>query len=628
MTTRLYLLFTALILISTPGIATESPTKKLSEFVSNACRLHQPETGLSDELIQNSTTQSPIKFRGMAVGTRYHFEVEKNINIELEVIKSNSQISRIVGTIFKNSNPVSLISLDADCQPQVMRQMNFDDQGEAVSIVNLDKDLMPRGEVSWLNPPLVWLDQKSEEAQEQTTDSTPVRVAMIDSGVNYHLAEINRGLARDADGKLIGYDFWDMDALPYDAHPAGSSFFVQRHGTRTASILLREAPGVMLAPYRYPRPDMSRMQALIEHASRHQVIIVGMPLGSNRKSDWNSFERVARNNPHMLFIVSAGNNGRNIDDEPVYPASLDLDNVLVVTSADDFVAPAERTNWGRFSVDYLVPAERIAALDYSGSEISVSGSSYAVARVAALAARLQQTHRHWQAKDIIAELQRRYSDISPSARRWVRVGYIGDPLASGSISAKTLPAPEIKQVTGAKEFALSLDILVLDPNWTRTMIEQSLQQAFDILSQCGITSGAISLRSFEGPDYLRDLDTGAASTLMTLRQADIVSVVFARDTRMWAAFDGEAFGLGNTVRRPWLSNSVWLMRGVDDPGVALAHEIFHVMANDGSHYEAGPNLMQGRTRPDSVSLTEEQCWLARSNGVNNQLLETPLIGSH
>ena len=619
---RLPLLFTALILLSTPGQSADPQTAHLSRFISEACQQHNPETGLSDDLKKDSVSQSPIKFRGMTVGTRYHFEVGKNIDIELEAIEQNSRISRFVGSILKSSKPVSLISLDADCQPQVMRQINYDNQGQAISIVDLDKNLTPRGDVSWLNPPLQWLGHELKQPQESPVDSTPVRVAMIDSGVNYRLPEINRGLARDADGQLIGYDYWDMDKLPYDAHPTGSSFFVQRHGTRTASILLREAPGVALVPYRYPRPDMSRMQSLIEHASRHQVIIVGMPLGSNRKADWNSFEKVARAHAQMLFIVSAGNNGRNIDEEPVYPAALDLDNVLVVTSADDFVAPAERTNWGRISVDYMVPAERIAALDYSGSEISVSGSSYAVARVAALAARLLQTHRHWRANDIIAELQKRYSDVSPSARRWVSVGYIGDPLATDSISARPLPVPEVKQAADANQFTLSLDILVLDSGWTQTLIEQSLQQAYDILSQCKIGNGAISLRRFEGPDYLRDLATGSASTLMTLSRADIVSVVLARDTRMQAAFDGEAFGLGNTGRRPWLRNSVWLMRGIEDPGVALAHEIFHVLANDGSHYQAGPNLMQGSTRPDSVNLTEEQCILARSNGKINQLLDT------
>ncbi len=100
-----------------------------------------------------------------------------------------------------------------------------------------------------------------------------------------------------------------------------------------------------------------------------------------------------------------------------------------------------------------------------------------------------------------------------------------------------------------------------------------------------------------------------------------MTVVFARDTRMHAAFDGEAFGLDNTRMRPWLAPSVWLMLGVDDPGVALAHELYHVIANSGEHIEGIANLMQGRTRPESQQLTPAQCRLAQVNGVANRLLQ-------
>ena len=97
-------------------------------------------------------------------------------------------------------------------------------------------------------------------------------------------------------------------------------------------------------------------------------------------------------------------------------------------------------------------------------------------------------------------------------------------------------------------------------------------------------------------------------------------MVLARDTRMLVAYTGEAFGLGNTGMRPWLANSVWLMLDVDDPGIALAHEAYHVLANNGEHVEGAANLMQGRTRPDSTELTAEQCDLARRVGVDNGLL--------
>ena len=420
----------------------------------------------------------------------------------------------------------------------------------------------------------------------------PIRVGMVDSGVNYRLPEINRRLARTDDGQLIGYDFWEMDDLPYDSHPLNSGFFVQRHGTRSASLLLREAPGIELVPYRYPRPDMSRMQALVEHASNHRVDILGMPLGSNRTEDWGSFARAAKAHPRMLFIVSAGNNGRDIDSDPVFPAALDLDNMLVVTSAGDFVVPAEGVNWGRESVDYLVPAERRAALDYSGNEALVSGSSYAVSRVVALAARLKREHRDWGAAQLIEAMSERYGRGSPDVSGWVSSGYIADPRAGAPIQKSVLVDFDLELPSTISGLRLDLDFLLLDPQWSIEAVRAALQQAFRILAQCDVVAGDVTGFTIRADDYLLDLSTGSARSLLEAVAAQQPTLVFARDTRMRDAYLGEAFGYGNTRHRQWLRNSVWLMRGVDDAGVALAHELYHVLANNGDHVRGQPNLMQ------------------------------------
>jgi len=48
----------------------------------------------------------------------------------------------------------------------------------------------------------------------------------------------------------------------------------------------------------------------------------------------------------MLFIVSAGDDGLDIDAEPLYPAAFGLPNMIVVTSSDDFGRLAEGANRG------------------------------------------------------------------------------------------------------------------------------------------------------------------------------------------------------------------------------------------------------------------------------------------
>ena len=90
-----------------------------------------------------------------------------------------------------------------------------------------------------------------------------------------------------------------------------------------------------------------------------------------------------------------------------------------------------------------------------------------------------------------------------------------------------------------------------------------------------------------------------------------MTLVLARDTRMQDPYDGEAFGRGNTRHRPWLTDSVWLTARVRDEGIALAHELFHVLANSGAHDEREDNLMRARTSGDNTRLDRAQCDEAR-----------------
>lgn len=591
---------------------------RLRDFAAETCRQWAETRVLADGFVRGPVETSPIVMRGVDFGVLHRARNEAGAPLELEVIERDGRILRFVARSYRAPDePEILVALDAACALQVARRVNYSDDGIARTIDTLDEDFRPRGRPDWLNPRLDWLARDAAAPGA----AARLRVGLVDSGVNYRLPAINTRLARDADGNLVGYDFWDLDALPYDAHLLGGGFFVQRHGTRTASLLLAEAPGIELVPYRYPRPDMHRMRELVEHAARNGVTLVGLPLGGYRADEWQAFAAAARAHPGMLFVASAGNDGWDIDERPVYPAALELDNLLVVTSADDFARPAERTNWGRESVDFLVPAENLRVLDYSGDMTFASGSSYAVSRALALAARVKQAHPDWQAAEIIAEFRRRYADRL--ARGWAGGGYIADPRAGAPIAKSILPPLEIDAPPAADDLVLSLDVVLLEPRWSRGQVESTVRQAYAILAQCGIAPGEVRLTAVDGPDYLRDLTVGHARTLLAALDRKPPTVVFARDTLRPQPYTGEAFGRANSVRRPWLADSVWLMLEVDDPGVALAHELFHVLANNGEHVELARNLMQGATRPDGTALTPRQCELARVRGREHGLLAAP-----
>ncbi len=467
---------------------------------------------------------------------------------------------------------------------------------------------------------------------ELSPGTARVRAALVDSGINYLLPEIAHGLARDADGKLIAYDFWDMDDRPFDSHPLSNGRVV-RHGTRTASLFMHEAPDAALVAYRYPRPDMTRMRQLIQHAVDNDVRVIGLPLGSNRSDLWTVFAEVARENPDLLFIASAGNNGRDIDQEPVYPAALDLDNMLVVTSADDFVRPADGVNWGRNSVDYLVPAENRRVIEFDGSTGKASGSSYAVPRALALAARLVAVHPDFTAEDILQWIRRRFAD--GTAPHQIGSGYLADPqigitqtplVEKQSSYTPTKVTVDTEETTdGPADFlSVPVELIVLNSAYDDQRISAMLDQAAGILQQCAFNIAHVDILHAQVAQYQQDLSTGPAKTVMqSLRSSGPdrkLTIVLAHDTRMQLAFDAEAFGRANTRNRPWLTDSVWLTVALEDEGIALAHEMFHVLANSGEHTTTDGNLMLARTTGNNVKLNDRQCRAARLNAQRHGLV--------
>ena len=251
-------------------------------------------------------------------------------------------------------------------------------------------------------------------------------VAVVDSGIAYDLPVLAARLARDDSGRILGYDYWDLDPYPYDLNTAASPFFPRRHGTTVASLLVAEVPDIRLLPYRYPRPDMARFAELIAAADEAGATIVALPMGSRNADDWAAFKAAAARHTHMLFIVSAGNDGRDIDRDPVYPAAFDLDNMIVVTSAEDDGRLAPGSNWGTTAVDLMVPAERRQALNHLGAAIQVSGASYAVPRVAALAARLQAANPNWAAEQLKDAILARAEPAPSSGPSPTRFGWIAE----------------------------------------------------------------------------------------------------------------------------------------------------------------------------------------------------------
>jgi subtilisin family serine protease len=90
----------------------------------------------------------------------------------------------------------------------------------------------------------------------------------------------------------------------------------------------------------------------------------------------------------ILFAVAAGNNGRDIDLAPIYPASYFLPNVIPAAATTPEFGLATFSNWGVRVVMVGAPGEDVLSTTLNDGYDLVSGTSLASPHVAGLAALL------------------------------------------------------------------------------------------------------------------------------------------------------------------------------------------------------------------------------------------------
>ena len=168
---------------------------------------------------------------------------------------------------------------------------------------------------------------------------------------------------------------------------------------------------------------------------------------------------------------------------------------------------------------------------------------------------------------------------------------------------------------------LPLTIVMIDRSgWTRERADSALREAAAILAQCGVTLEPAGFHVVEVPASRMDFSTTAARELARAHPVARPTLYLVRDTRSRPAFEAEAIGRGNSATRPEIADTVWMTAGVRDPGVALAHELAHVLMDSGAHSDEAANLMRDETSQKSTKLSAAQCARLVAKGKANGLL--------
>lgn len=261
---------------------------------------------------------------------------------------------------------------------------------------------------------LYGFDSNWEKAYEFFKNLSPMReaiIAVIDTGVDvnhYELIDsiwVNKYEVPDNGVDDDGNGYID-DINGYNFHHKNGKVFVDPnidvHGTHAAGIMVsrhdnKGIKGIAYDPHvkfmalkvldQNENGYVSSVVSAINYARDNGAKICNLSLGSYTYDA--SIDNAIKNNPDMVFVVSAGNganfNGYSLDERDVYPAKLNYPNVITVSNSCFDGNRYISANYGSY-VDVFAPGTFILSTTPGNTFAYLTGTSMAAPFVSATCA--------------------------------------------------------------------------------------------------------------------------------------------------------------------------------------------------------------------------------------------------
>jgi subtilisin family serine protease len=235
-------------------------------------------------------------------------------------------------------------------------------------------------------------------AWERTTGTAQAPIAVVDTGVDFSIADLA------ANRVAGGRDFVSGDDDPSPAPPSSSDPGATSHGTHVAGIAAASmgvsqssgditggAPNAGIMAVRGLDATGSGYMSTIANAfawaADNGARVVNASLSGTGPSQ--AMEAAIQAHPNTLFVVAAGNDAIDEDAQPAsqrdYPCALDAPNVLCVAAVDSQGHLASFSNYGAASVDVAGPGVDVVSYVAGGQLQWWDGTSMATPFVAAAA---------------------------------------------------------------------------------------------------------------------------------------------------------------------------------------------------------------------------------------------------
>lgn len=254
-----------------------------------------------------------------------------------------------------------------------------------------------------------------------TTNTRPIIVAVVDTGIDMNhedLKEVvwineneipgnkidddNNGyvddiygintLIRDTQGKATSDN---RDTHSHGTHVSGTIGAKQNNSKGIAGIAGNvKIMGIRTVPNSSDETDVDVAEAFI-YAAKNGARIINCSFGKSSNEGRNLIPdtlKYIQDNYQVLVIAAAGNDSKDIDRRPTYPASHPNDNLLIVASTSSSGGMSGFSNYGKISVDVAAPGSSIYSTTPGNKYASMSGTSMASPTTAGVAAEILAHH--------------------------------------------------------------------------------------------------------------------------------------------------------------------------------------------------------------------------------------------
>lgn len=388
-----------------------------------------------EEVVQRTTPQ-----QGEIVQSR-NIMIADHVMIRLATSNDTAKLETLVreqGLIVRKvmKMPGSYLISIPDETPAALPRLLAILGNEKQLIRYVEPDYVVRSQQTFPNDPLfnnLWglnnlgnpsADISAPEIWDLTTGSPEIVIGAIDTGIDYNhpdlasniwsnAGEVANGVDDDGNGYIDDIQGWNfnnddnnpMDGQGHGTHTAGTIGAVGNNGVGVAGVAWR----CQIIPLKFL--DNSGYGVISDAADALTYVAALRRRGVNIKVTSNSwggggysstFRECLEENAALdiLFMAAAGNDSRNNDVSPFYPASYTVANVLSIAATDSSDGLAYFSHYGSNSVHLAAPGMSVFSTFPNSRYGTMSGTSMATPHVTGVAALLWTLWPSARASDI------------------------------------------------------------------------------------------------------------------------------------------------------------------------------------------------------------------------------------